>query len=382
MNGSLSLAKPVLIIAGSGIGNILLATPLLRSLRRAHPGLAIDVLVPEGRGDILIGNADVRSVLSAPRTAGWHRQAQWLARLRNCYSCALSTRSGDRSLFHAWLAAPFRAAHVEQETGGHLWVKWAIQHRVPLDLSTHAVLHGLRLLEPLGISPDYTLVPPSCSPEAREAMLRWLPFDPATTPYAVVHPCARNRYKNWTVAGWQAVVRHLHGRGLRTVMTGARVGEEERILRAIASGLPRDALLDASSQLSLPQIAELLRGAAVYAGPDTGITHLAAATGTSCVVLFGPSEFVYWSHWPVGYTDPTPPFVRRGCQRVGNVSLVQHPEPCVGCGREGCNDDPTEPTRCMQSLPAEWVLAAIEQGLHASHHLTGHQAPVVSHASS
>ena len=40
----------------------------------------------------------------------------------------------------------------------------------------------------------------------------------------------------------------------------------------------------------LPELAELLRGAALYVGSDTGPTHIAAATGTPTVGIFGAAD--------------------------------------------------------------------------------------------
>jgi hypothetical protein len=48
---------------------------------------------------------------------------------------------------------------------------------------------------------------------------------------------------------------------------------------------------------------------------------------------------------------------------VNNVYVVQRDAECVGCGKEGCEDDPRLPSRCMQELPDRTVVNAIDEML-------------------
>ena len=48
-------------------------------------------------------------------------------------------------------------------------------------------------------------------------------------------------------------------------------------------------------QFSWTQNTALLKRARVYVGPDTSVSHLAAATGVPCVLLFGPTDPAMWA---------------------------------------------------------------------------------------
>ena len=48
---------------------------------------------------------------------------------------------------------------------------------------------------------------------------------------------------------------------------------------------------------------DLLSQARVYVGPDTSVTHLAAAAGCPTVALYGPTDPRLWGPWPVGGLD-------------------------------------------------------------------------------
>lgn len=57
---------------------------------------------------------------------------------------------------------------------------------------------------------------------------------------------------------------------------------------------PEEDLPNAHRFENLLELASWIRGAAVYIGNDSGITHLAAAAGAPVVALFGPSNHVIW----------------------------------------------------------------------------------------
>jgi len=56
-------AHKILLIATRQIGDVLLVTPLLRSLRRAYPKAVIDILVYNNKGGMLEGNPDYNTLI-------------------------------------------------------------------------------------------------------------------------------------------------------------------------------------------------------------------------------------------------------------------------------------------------------------------------------
>jgi heptosyltransferase-2 len=47
--------------------------------------------------------------------------------------------------------------------------------------------------------------------------------------------------------------------------------------------------------LPLPQLAAVLERCRLFLGHDSGISHLAAATGAPCLLLFGPTDPAVWA---------------------------------------------------------------------------------------
>jgi heptosyltransferase III len=119
--------------------------------------------------------------------------------------------------------------------------------------------------------------------------------------------------------------------------------------------------LNLAGKFSFPQLAILLERAALYVGPDTVTTHLAAAAGVPTVALFGPSNPVKWGPWPKNSDAHLSPYRFRGTQFVGNVALVQGAGHCVPCLQEGCARHEGSESVCLQMLAAGTVIEAVEK---------------------
>jgi heptosyltransferase-3 len=174
-------------------------------------------------------------------------------------------------------------------------------------------------------------------------------------------------YKAWTVAGWCSLIAALQARGLRVVLSGGPAATERALADEVLAGLPAGSqpVLDAVGRLRLAELSGLIGEARVFIGPDTSVTHLAAACGTPVVTLFGPSNPCVWGPWPQGYARPdeSPWQFVAPLQRSGNVSIVQGVKPCVPCLLEGCDRHLASRSACLDELPAQRVIAAVDAAL-------------------
>jgi heptosyltransferase-3 len=234
----------------------------------------------------------------------------------------------------------------------------------------HRVEETLKLAALIGIAPVAEIAAPRPEPVA----------DLPSGSYAVLHAAPFFRYKQWHTSGWRAAAAHLRARGLALVATGGPAAEERAYLDAVWEGVE---IARRDGALTWPQLATLIGGARVFLGPDTSVTHLAAATGCPTVALFGPTDPRRWSPWPAGGLRE--PFAVSGTvQQRGNVFVVQNPLPGMPCGLEGCLRHVRSHSLCLDQMPVETVIGALDAAL-AVKAADGHegggapQTPLFSH---
>ena len=350
----------ILVIVTRRIGDVLLATPLIRSLRSAWPTAEIDTLVFAGTEGILTANPDIRRVISVPENAKDPSHLRTLFSLVRRYDLAVSTLPGDRPIFTARLAGR-RCVGPLLPGPKHWWKRLLLSRWTPFDdCDTHTVLLGLHLADLLGVK------------RACDVVVSWTPLDAErvaglfppvrTEPYAVLHLYPKYPYKMWHRQGWRDVASWLHRRGVPIVLTGSGDLEELAYVEGLRREIPEGSV-NLAGRLTLGELGFLISRARVYAGPDTVVTHMAAALGIPVVALYGPTNAVKWSPWPKGYSGEGNPFPLRGGGRVNNVILLQGPGDCVPCGKEGCDREVGSTSDCLQRLPAARVIEALEEAL-------------------
>jgi heptosyltransferase-3 len=348
--------RSVLVIATRRIGDVLLATPLMRSVKAAWPEAALDVLVFEGTEGIVAGNGDVRRVLTVPARPRPLQHLAFILRLLRRYDVALSTQRGDRGTLYAFFAGRWRAGLLNA-TRKERWKRLLLHRWVPFDdRNTHTVRMNLALAGILGIEPR------------PEVAVSWGPDDAgnveallgsgAAGPIAVLHTFPNFNYKMWHRAGWSELARWLSGRGYRIVLTGGSHPGEIAYVADLARDMPPE-VTNAAGRLSLAASACLVSRARVYVGPDTALTHVAAALGIPTVALYGPTNPVKWGPWPARHAADGNPWRRCGSQRAGNVFLLQGAGACVPCHLEGCDRHVESFSDCLMELPATRVIAAL-----------------------
>jgi heptosyltransferase-3 len=348
--------RTILVIVTRRIGDVLLATPLIRSMKRAWPDAVIDVLAFAGTEGVLAANFDIREAVTIAERPRLSEHLALAAKIFRRYDIAVSLVPSDRPTVYAWLAGRWRAGLVVDEPK-HRWKTRLLQRWIPFDnLDTHTVLMHLALARLVGIEPCYEVVA-TANDAGRAELARHLPFA-ASEPYVVLHTYPKFNYKMWRPAAWVELAQRLQSRGLRVVLTGGNDAAETAYVESIAREIA-DAV-NLAGKLTLSQTAALLERARAYVGPDTAVTHMAAAAGVPVVSLYGPSNPVKWGPWPHGYARAVNPWQRLGTQRVNNVMLLQGTIACVPCLHEGCDRRIESFSDCLQQLPVARVWAALK----------------------
>ncbi len=311
------------------MGDCLLLTSPLRALKQEFPGFQISVLVEQRFADCFDGNPDIQHIIVA---RGKYGTAARLALRR--YHAIVNLHGGPTSLVYSCMAWGRRIG------GEHYQYSKLYQGRFPSPApDVHTVESTLGILRWLGLRAE---TPPPLRYEVHEAesdRMRHLMED---KPYAVIHPGALMVTKRWEASRFAAVARALRKQGLTIVLTSGP-GEESLVSAVGKEVSPTKMFLG----LKIPELAELIRGARIYVGNDSGPMHLAAAVGTPTVAVWGSSDSRRWRPWSVEHR------------------VVQNPFECNPCPGYRClvADSPL----CIESVTIDQVNEAVNQLLIPSH---------------
>ncbi len=348
--------RSALVVTLRFLGDALLSTPLVRALKQRYPACAVDVLVFAGTEGVFEGNRDVSQVITVPESTTAADTVRRVIALWRRYDLAVIAQTGTRPFFFGWAAGRQRLGLVSPEPGKAWWKRALLDRYAVFDPAGARVLENQRIAALLDIDESPAVVAPTAGWGAAEVAAA-IGFDPTVQPFAVLHLSPRWRYKQWTAAGWRALIDALCQQELRVAISGGPGTDERAYVDSVLEKVEATRYKRVDGRLSLAQTADVLRMASLYVGPDTATTHLAAACGTPTVALYGPTDPAIWGPWPA--RDGTSYKRVEAQQRRGNVLLLQNPDlECVPCQLEGCDRHRGSHSECLDRLPAERVIDA------------------------
>lgn len=275
----------ILILRGGALGDFLVTLPALAALRRHWPDARIE----------LAGNATAAAlgvtcgVLDAVHS---QHEARW---------GALYEPAPLPADFARWLAAfdavvnfwPDPSGELARHFPRHPQQRWTAGAAAPA--CAPAADHFSAALAPLGV----------LAPAPRFA---WRAPAAARVPSRVaLHPGSGSPRKNWPLERWAALARWLADDCAAELQVISGEAEAPDVLAGVGRAL---------RGRPLEELADELAHCGLFVGHDSGVSHLAAATGVPCVLLFGPTDPAIWA--PPG---PHVRVLRRGAD-VAAITLA------------------------------------------------------------
>jgi len=334
--------ETILILRSSAMGDIVMASPLIKCLKKAYPKARLLWLVEPQFAGLLRDNPDLDGIVLFEK-ARWRallKQGKIFTLFRDILALRRSMRGESiglvldvqgllRSRFLAWLSgAKTRVGLSSKEPGSFLMTRM-VEKGGDSRLMGSEYCH---LLDVLGIDSA------GCRPElfvsnddeqvAREKLadaglgLHYVVFAPFTT----------RPQKHWRDERWAELASAMTDRlGMGIVLLG---GPADRVHAEAIAAASSCNIVPMAGQLTLMQSAAVIKHAALLIGVDTGLTHMGTAFARPTLALFGATRPYFITSNPL-------------------TRVLYHPHPCSPCRRSPtCSGEFT----CMADITAAEVL--------------------------
>jgi ADP-heptose:LPS heptosyltransferase len=264
----------ILFITATRIGDAVLSTGLLSHLIGLHPQARITIAAGPAAAPLFESVPGLERLIVLPKERfGLH----WLRLWRQCVLRRWDIVLDLRRSAIGWLL-PTRQRFVAPKAQAPI-------HRVELLAATL----GLERCPP---SPRIWTGPSDRA--AAAAMI------PSGSPVLALAPAANWRGKQWRAERFVELAARLTGKA--GILPDARIAvfaaEAERAaVTPVLDAIPANRLIDTVGRIGLTEVAACLERCALFVGNDSGLMHLAAASGIPTLGLFGPSREEHYAPW-------------------------------------------------------------------------------------
>jgi heptosyltransferase-2 len=358
----------ILVLRAGAIGDTLMATPLVRALRRTFPGAYLVFICSRSAFEILQHNPHLDRVipLAHRHLPGWlsgekRRVVQEMQELALDWALVLESHSSFIDLVRRARPKRLIAYGPVPEGSGF--------ERARFDPKRHSIDNHLDAADRLGVLPAGREMDLPYPPELDEVIRRRLQGWGVHEAGGLVgihpgwggrkHSIEQTRLRSWPPERFAQVIQWLVKTAeTRVAMTGSKADRPLTEYIARLAGVP---CLNLAGELSLLELAALIRRLNLFLTVDSGPAHLAAALATPLLTLWGPGIF-----------EQTSPQAGRGPVRI--LYRRVHCAPCYGTPlMKTCQDN-----ICMKQIEVEEVIEGLRQMLRLTVEQTGGVIPARS----
>jgi heptosyltransferase-3 len=268
----------ILVIRGGAIGDFILTLPALKALRDAYPRSHIEILGYKHIAAI----ADKRFYADAVRSIEYAALSSFFAK-----DAELSPEPRDYfGSFDLVLSYLYDPDQIFENNLRRCGARYILRGPAKIDNQSHAAPQLATPLGEVGIKVTDLAAKIFPSDEDRQCAREFL--QDAAEPIIAIHPGSGSEQKNWPIENWIELGKQLTG-SLVVVSGEADEAQAMKLER-----IWKDRHVRFAKHLPLPELAAVLEHS-IFIGHDSGISHLAAAAGANCFLLFGPTDPAVWA---------------------------------------------------------------------------------------
>ena len=287
----------VLVVKVAAIGDLLMATPALRALKRDPRVGAVHLLAGRSIAAVVRDHPDVDRVITLDDRRIFHgglaarivevlRVSRRLRREK--YDVGFNFHRDWRFTIILFLAGCRRRVGFRRGRRR----PWLLTDAVAVEGIKHHIFHYCDLVKTLGIfCLDFKMAFPLTDAAQAAAAGRFLAPENleeyvALAPGGGANVKEEMESRRWPVENFSALAGLLIGSGKRVVLLGS--GSDAAIAARIQAEQP--GVINLSDRTTLAEAAAILKRARLVVCNDSGLMHLAAAVGARVVTLFGPTH--------------------------------------------------------------------------------------------
>jgi lipopolysaccharide heptosyltransferase II len=330
----------ILVIRLSSIGDIILTTPLLRSLREAYPKALITFLIKKQYADLLAGSPFINELITFDKEEGFWGLKKLKRELKDRhFDLYIDIHKNWRSRFLGiGLGASLTTTYPKYILRRTLliWFKLNLFRKIK-----PVYMRYFDSVRKLGLHYDgkgTDIFVPQAGLKKIRNMLTSLGYL-FNNPLVVICPGATYSNKRWKEEGFIETARYLiREKSAFIIVHGGN--DDLELCTRITEGIgPGAACL--AGKLNLTESAALLRMSSLVIANDSGLLHLGQSQKTAVVGIYGPTSR------ELGF------FPLEQKSTVVEVNL-----PCRPCTHKGLDFCPKKHFRCMNDISARQVIQA------------------------
>ena len=272
--------RSICLLRLSALGDVTHVLPLLHTLRKAWPDLAVTWVIGKGERRLLDGLPGVRFI-EYDKRSGITGMREVRRQCGGRFDALLQLQVSARAnLLSAFIPARRRIGYDRSRSkDGH---GLFINERIPDRPGIHVLDAIGSFCEPLGLSCKEVAWNLPVPEDAHQwARAQWADDGQRTL---MISPCSSHVLRNWRAERYAALADHAAAQGWRIVLCGGRSALERKTGDAIVAAM-RGPAIDLIGKDTLKQLPALLARADLLVTPDSGPMHIANAMGTKVLGL-------------------------------------------------------------------------------------------------
>ena len=333
--GEVVSGKKILVIKPGGLGDVILAVPTLRALRKQFPGAGISFLIKSAHkslfaqcpyiDEVIVSDQGKRSLIGELK--------------KRKYDISIDLKNNDATHMLAF------TADIPRRLGFSRGVlRFLLTDGLPFSAvkDKEPVVQQRKLLERLGVSnfePNLELWPsPSEGAHIEKKLADFRTAAKGKLVGFVLDASRQWPTKNWPIEHFVELSRLLAKDGVTVVLIGEECSREKAKKFSAEKNI-----IDLTGQTSLAELVALMKHLDLLLTPDSAALHIGAAVGTPLIAFFGPTA-------PHRHLPP-----------AQSLSVLAKSHECQPCYERTCHN--AQELICLKSISVREVYECVKDRL-------------------